>query len=76
MNKARRKELERALELLEEAKAIIEQCHEEEQEGFDNLSEGLQQSENGQKIEAAADNLLCALDEFDTITEYINEATQ
>lgn len=76
MNKARRKELERAIELLNEAKEIITACQEEEQEGFDNLSEGLQAAENGQKMETAAEALESASDEIDTIIEYINEATE
>lgn len=76
MNKARRKELERAIELLNEAKDIITACQEEEQECYDNLNEGLQATENGQKMETAAEALESGADEIDTIIEYINEATQ
>ena len=76
MNKQRRKELERALELLEEAKQIVEICQSDEQECFENLNEGLQASERGQQFETNADNLQCAVDEFDTVIEYINEAIQ
>lgn len=46
MNNARRKELKKAVALLEQAKEIIYRCHEEEHECYDNLTEG------GQKFES------------------------
>lgn len=76
MNKERRKELEKALGLLNQAKEIVESCQQQEQEGYENLNEGLQASERGQKLETNADNLQCAVDEFDTVIEYINEAME
>ena len=54
MNKIRRKELKKAIELLEQAYSIIETAQEEERESFDNMPEGLQYSELGQKIEENA----------------------
>ncbi len=48
MNKQDRKDLEKAVGFIEEAKAIIANIANSEQEKFDNLSEGLQQSEKGQ----------------------------
>lgn len=42
---------------LEDIKSEIETLQEAEQEKFDNMSEGLQQSEKGQKIEEAANAL-------------------
>lgn len=54
MNKHNRSELARAIALLEQAKEIIEAQSAEEQEKFDNLSEGLQQSERGQQMEETA----------------------
>lgn len=57
MNKPRRKELKRALEMLAEARAIIESMMEEEQEAFENMPEGLQVSELGEKIEENAQRL-------------------
>jgi hypothetical protein len=45
----------------------MEAIRDEEQESFDNLSEGLQQSENGQKMEEAANSL----DEWITSVEEI-----
>lgn len=57
MNNTRRKELRKAMELLGEARAIIETMQEEEQESFDNMPEGLQVSELGEKIEENASRL-------------------
>lgn len=57
MNKIRRKQLNRALELLAEARSIIEEMQQEEQESFDNMPEGLQESELGEKIEENANRL-------------------
>lgn len=42
MNNNRRKELKKAIDLLSEARFIIEQIAEEERDAFDNLPEGLQ----------------------------------
>lgn len=49
MNKQRRKELEEAVRLLEEAYSTIESILEQEQEAFDNMPEGLQESERGEQ---------------------------
>ena len=57
MNNPRRKELRKALELLEEALSIIEVAWEEEQDSFDNLPEGIQESERGEIIEENASRL-------------------
>lgn len=57
MNKSRRKELERATALLQDAALIIQTVLEEEQEAFDNLSGNLQQSPNGQKMEESVSAL-------------------
>ena len=51
MNKQRRSELSKAVELLEKAKEIIEACQEEEQDAFDNLPESIQGSERGEDME-------------------------
>jgi len=61
MNNERRKEIAKLAELLsdmtaklDDIKSELETFAEEEQEKFDNLSEGLQASERGQSYEAAA----------------------
>jgi chromosome segregation ATPase len=88
MNKQRRKEAYAIRARIEDAQtemaSIMEDLgnlRDEEQEGFDNMSEGLQQGETGQRIEAAANELDEAhntLDEIDqilqTAMEHIDEA--
>lgn len=64
MNAAGRKEIDRlfaelrdAQEKIENIGAEIRSIAESEQEKFDNLSDGLQQAESGQKLEAMAEAL-------------------
>lgn len=73
MNAARRKELSKAIDLIEQAKEIISAVAEEEREAYDNLPEGLQESEMGEKMNENADDLeYVDLDEVvDTIQEII-----
>ena len=74
MNNTKRKELKKAIDLLEEAKSRIETIMNEEQEGFDNLNEGLQQSMSGQAMEEAVGNMETAIDSIDDAISYIEEA--
>jgi hypothetical protein len=62
VNRDRRARLDTIRAMVEEIKTNFEQIVQdltdigaEEQEAFDNMSEGLQASENGQRIEAATD---------------------
>lgn len=73
MNAARRKELSKAIDLIEQAKEIISAVAEEEREAYENLPEGLQESEMGEKMNEIADDLeYVDLDEvIDTIQEII-----
>ncbi len=66
MNKARRKELAKAVELIERAREIIEVVKDEEQDAFDNLPESLQASERGERMEEFISALEDFLDEVDT----------
>lgn len=90
MNNARRKELseiqgrvDRAIAWFQNLKDDLVAIQDEEQAGFDNLSEGLQMSEQGQRSEAAAAALGVTVDHVDEIQskldevfESINEATE
>jgi Fe2+ or Zn2+ uptake regulation protein len=53
MNRERRNTIYRALALLAEARLLIDETCEAEQEAFDNMPEGLQQSERGETMESA-----------------------
>lgn len=53
MNKKRRKQIQEIAEQISALKDRLEELCDAEQESFDNMPEGLQQAENGQKMEAA-----------------------
>ena len=76
MNKNDRKQLEKALALLGEAQEIIDAIKDGEQEKFDNLSEGLQQTEKGQKFEETVSTLEDAWNSIDEAVGGINEAME
>jgi len=73
MNKERRKEIRRAISILEEFDleaviAIVEQASDEEQEYYDNMPENMQQGEKGENAEAAASQLEEAKDALEQIS--------
>lgn len=76
MNARRRKDLEKAIELLEQAREIIEYALNDEQEAYDNLPEGIQDSERGDRMYQAIDSLEDAESGFDDIIDSINEAIE
>ena len=83
MNRERRKELSKAIDLLEEAKSKIEEatekvdaCKCEEEEAYDCLPESLQDGEKGDTMQENIDGLDEALSNIEdmpaTIEEIIN----
>ena len=60
MNKARRREIEKAIALMEQAREILEEVKDEEQNAFDNMPENLQSSERGETME----DYIYTLEEF------------
>ena len=74
MNKLRRKEIARAIELMEQAREILEAVMEEEQEAFDNMPESLQCSERGEAMEEYIGTLEEAIDnlEADELQEIVD----
>lgn len=57
MNKERRQQLYDATSLLDDAIAIIQDVHAEEEEAFDNLNDGLQCSKTGDSMQTALEKL-------------------
>lgn len=57
MNKAQRKELSEHISGLEEIKSALETMQEDEIEKLDNMPEGLQESERGEKMQEGIDQL-------------------
>lgn len=75
MNKNRRKELSEIINQLNNLKEKVEGIRDVEQEGFDNLSDGLQQTMRGSQMEEAISNLESAIDLIDETIYHIDEAS-
>ena len=74
MNKARRKEIERLTKLLEQAKEEVEAVEMDERGSWENLPEGLQESEMAERMEEAADWLTEAMDAIEQAVDAFEEA--
>lgn len=74
MNKERRGAIQSILDDLQVLRERIESVRDEEQEAYDNLPDGWQQGDKGQKMDDAVSALESALDGVDEITGYLNEA--
>ena len=66
MNKVRRKELARVVDLLDQARDLLEIIRDEEQEAFDNLPESIQCSERRETMEDYISTMEEMLDYLDT----------
>lgn len=66
MNKLRRKQIAEAIDLIEQAREILESVKDDEQEAFGNMPESLQSSERGEAMEEYIYTLESFLDELDT----------
>ena len=73
MNNTRRKELDKAWDLIEEAVTIIESCKDDEEDAFYNLPEGIQASERGETMEAYISQMEDALGELTSAIDTISE---
>jgi prefoldin subunit 5 len=76
MNAKRRKELEKVIALIEEARNQLETLKDEEQEAFDNMPEGLQYSEKGERMETAISFMDDSFNELESAIENINSAIE
>jgi uncharacterized protein YPO0396 len=73
MNKRDHVRLAKAIGQLEDAKAVIEELAEAEQEKFDNMTKGLQAGERGQAIEQAASSLSDAQSDLEAALDKLGE---
>ena len=69
MNKARRKQIEKALDLLQQASEIIAEVGDEEEEAFDNIPESIQESERGEKMQEYIDTIDEAVGAIDEVKD-------
>ena len=75
MNKARRKEIERAILVIESVQLSLESLVDEEQEAFDNLPESIQGSERGDDMETAISILEDQRSNLDDVLNELGELT-
>lgn len=75
MNKQRRKSIQEVMTKLEELKEQLDYILSDEQEAFDNLPESLQDSERGNAMSEAIDNLEYAMSSIEEVVEYLEEAS-
>lgn len=74
MNKTRRKELERALELINEVNEILSVAKDEEQEYYDNMPESFQNGDKGEQASTAIENIESAMSSLEDVVSYLEEA--
>lgn len=76
MNAQRRKALAKVNGMLADARNLLEEIQQEEQEAFDGMPENLQSSERGEKLEENAslmEEITYALEEYEsTLDDIIN----
>lgn len=73
MNRQRRKQIRDAFDLISEAKDLIDQALEQEQECYDNLPEGIQCSERGEEMENNVEQLQECSDNLDYASDALEE---
>lgn len=74
MNAERRKQLDKANGLIDEAKTILETVQEEEQTAYDNMPDSFRDGDRGEKAQASIDALTEAVDHCDNVIEQISTA--
>lgn len=68
--------IEGYIDSLEDIKQNIESMLDEENEKYDNMPEGLQESERGEAMQNAIDNLESASDAIGDAIDYLNDAIE
>ena len=73
MNKIKRSRLHQAIDFIEQAKMIVEDVRDEEDQCFENLSEGLKASQRGSDMEDAVEQLNEAVEYLGQIIAMIQD---
>lgn len=76
MNNNRRNALDKIFGKLEELKSELDGLAGEEQDAFDNMTEGLQASERGERIQECAEYLSNAVGSIESAMEDIESAKE
>lgn len=73
MNKARRKELESIVSIIESAAESLEYTISDEEDAYDRLPESIQESQRGDEMEENVSDLNDALSSLEEAVEIIND---
>lgn len=73
MNKQRRNAIERVIDTLTNMQSELDNIREEEQDAYDNLPEGIQDSERGESMYENIDTLETAYNDLDDIISNLQE---
>ena len=74
MNKQRRARIAKVQAAIEVLLEELEEIRDEEQEAYDNFPESLQESERGEAMIAAIDNLDYAMESIGEVVDYLENA--
>ena len=74
MNAQGRKEIAKYIASLEEIKDKLDSMKDEEQDKFDNMPEGLQESERGEAMQEAIEQLETVCDNLDEVISALEES--
>lgn len=69
MNNARRKEINKAIGMVEEARALLEAVRDAEQEAFDSMPESFQNGDRGEKMQACISDIEDSIGDCENIEE-------
>ena len=75
MNKERRKRINDIIDRLNDIQSEVVELQEEEQDAYDCLPESIQESERGEAMMDAVDNLESAASNLEDAVSYLEEAT-
>lgn len=76
MNERRRKRLNRAINLLNQARDLVDAVRDEESDAMSNMPENFQDTERYEKMENAVDNLDEAIDNIDEAISQVESASE
>ena len=72
MNNERRKVINKMIAKLEEVQSELDSCGDLEQEAYDNMPKGLQESERGDRMQANVDTLYGVIEAIDALVDELN----
>lgn len=72
MNKARREEIKKVVDYIESAYMILDEIKDEEEEAFNNLPDGIAESERGEMMEENVDTMDDCINNLWDIVDVLN----